>query len=329
MRNQTLLAALALAMFSACVGGIEMPGTGGGGGGDDGSGAPSSARTLFNSTVYPLLSTPQSATDAACSSCHVGPETSATNMYLGQSQDSDSFYNGITNDEAINGDYNPAAANLLLKGVHEGPAWTSANAMTIATWLNAEAAARGITPPTGGGTGSSGPANPDLTAIGAEEQWAACLSISTTIYQSTKAYSIANMESDNGRCYSCHEPGGAGGAYWGIDNNYLTMLSKWQQEVFITGPFQAQVQNTNPVTYQMAVAQEKICDKGMEQANNEGTHPSFDCTQTVGGVQPLTALQSFTTMVQAEIAAGSCPTPAFADPNAGSGSGSGSGSGQP
>jgi hypothetical protein len=167
---------------------------------------------------------------------------------------------------------------------------------------------------------------PNATAIGAEMQWAACLSISTTEYQSTKAYAIADMQSSDGACYSCHEPGGAGGAYWGVDNNYLTMLAKWQQEVFITAPFEAELQSGSgsSVTYQMAVAQEKICDKGNEQKNNEGTHPAFNCQQNVDGVQPLTALASFTTMVQAKIAAGSCPTPAFAPPD-GATTGSGSG----
>ncbi len=31
----------------------------------------------------------------------------------------------------------------------------------------------------------------------------------------------------------CHEPGGAGGAYLGSDDNYDTMWSKWQQQVFV------------------------------------------------------------------------------------------------
>ena len=308
MRNQTLFASLAL-MLGACVGGIDMPGTGSGSG--SGSDPGTTPRAEFDADVAPLVG-------AKCAACHVGPETSPTNMFLGQSQTNDSFYNGITNDRAINGGFSPGAASILTKGAHEGPAWSGTEAQAISSWLEAEAAVRG---PDGGGGGSgsgsgsgSGGGSPNLSADGAEQQWAACMSISQTEYTNTQAYMIANMNSDNGRCYSCHEPGGAGGAYWGKDNNYLTMLQKWQEQVFITGAFQASAQPTSPVTYKMITAQSKICAKGQEKNNGSGTHPAFDCNQTVGGVQPLQTLEQFRVMVQAKADAGTCPAPAFAPP---------------
>ena len=138
------------------------------------------------------------------------------------------------------------------------------------------------------------------------------MSVSQTEYTSTQAYMIANMNTEDGRCYSCHEPGGAGGAYWGIANNYLTMLQKWQTELFITGAFEATATTSGSSTvYKMAVAQQKICNKGTELQNNTGTHPTFDCNQTVGGVQPLQTLATFATQVQAKADAGTCPPPAF------------------
>ncbi len=315
MRTQTLFASVALAMLGACVGGIDMPT---GGGSNTGSND-TTARQQFDSTVAPLL------VSNRCAGCHVGPETGATNMFLGTANSNDSFYAGITNDRAINGGFRAGAASLLTKGVHEGPAWQAADVTTISAWLSAEAAERGDDGGGGSNTGSGTVIQPNLSVRGAEQQWAACMSISQTEYMSTKAYAIADMQTENGRCYSCHEPGGAGGAYWGRNNQYLDMLTKWQEEVFITGAFQAQTQQTSPISYKMLVASNKICSKGKEQDNSSGTHPKFDCNQNVDGVVVLDAMASFATMVQAKADSGACPTPAFVDPSAGSGSGSGSG----
>jgi hypothetical protein len=313
MRNQ-LLFSVAAAMLGACVGGIDMPAGGGGGGGGSGGGSSESARANFDANVAPMLQT-------ECASCHVGQETTTTNMFLGQANTFDSFYAGITNDASINGDFNPSAAHLLTQGKHQGPAWTGDQAQLISSWLTAEASERGSevgggSGSAGGGSGSGGTTqNANTTAVGAEQQFAACMSISQTEYTTDQAYMIANMNTEDGRCYSCHEPGGAGGAYWGIANNYLTMWTKWQEQVFITGAFEASAQATNPVTYQMVTAQQKICDKGTELQNNTGTHPTFDCNQTVGGVQPLTTLDKYRQDVQAKEDAGTCPAPAFAPPD--------------
>ncbi len=310
-----ILATLAMAMIGSagCVGGLTDAGPMTGSGSDTNPDA--TPRQQFDRTVAPLL------VSERCAGCHVGPETGATNMFLGTANSNDSFYAGITNDRAINGNFNPAAAALLAKGQHEGPKWSVAEAATISDWLDAESAGRD----TGSGTPTQpNPTNPALSVTGAEEQWAACLSVSQTEFTTTKAYAIADMQTENGRCYSCHEPGGAGGAYWGRNNQYLDMLSKWQTEVFITGAFQAQTVSTGgTVSYTMAVASNKICSKGKEQDNSAGTHPKFDCNQNVDGVVVLDAMASFTTMVQAKADSGACPTPAFRDPTAGSGSGSG------
>jgi cytochrome c553 len=284
--------------------------------GADAPGGTATPREMFDSTVAPLL--------AACSGCHVGTETSSTDMFLGPPPaTADSMYAGITGDRRVNGDFSPASAELLTKGTHEGVTWwTAAQAQTISAWLEAEAAARGsgdgsdIVPITGSGSGSDGGGTGGVTdPIAAEQQWASCLAASGSAYESTKVYEIANMISSQGTCYSCHEPGGAGGAYWGIDNNYQTMLTKWQEQVFITAPFEVgEAATGNTVTYKMISGREKICAKGMEQDNNGGTHPSFDCEQTVGGVKPVDALDAFTTAVQANEDAGLCPAPGMFQP---------------
>jgi hypothetical protein len=153
-----------------------------------------------------------------------------------------------------------------------------------------------------------GPSN--TTARGAEMAFAACLSVSLTEYNDTQAYQIANMNTDRGRCYSCHEPGGAGGAYWGRLNNYEDMLGKWQEEVFFIGAFQPQLQANN--TYTIAAAENKICAKGQEKDNSLGTHPSFDCQQNNG--TNLQNLKTFVDQMNTKLGAAGCPAPAFKAP---------------
>ncbi|HEX3478567.1 MAG TPA: hypothetical protein VHT91_26275 [Kofleriaceae bacterium] len=283
MRNQ-LLVTVAMTMLGACVGGIDpMPP---GGGDDDTSGQ--TARQMFDSTVAPLLTT-------NCSSCHVGPETSPTNMFLGPDGVS-SYYTTLTSDRAVNGGFNAVAAEILLKGPHEGPAWSSTQIATITAWLNQELKERGGVPV------DPGPgANPNTTPRGAEMAFVGCMNAAAamTAYTATgtQAYQVALLNTQQGRCYSCHSPGGAGGQWLGISNNKTAqdlMYGKWQQEVFFTGVFQAQIQGDN--TYKIAAADTKICNKGKEKQNSLGTHPTFDCTQN--NSTALNNLKAFATLVQ-------------------------------
>jgi hypothetical protein len=263
---------------------------------------------LFDQTVAPLMS--------RCSGCHVGNEdsTSTTNYFLGPPPGSTaSYYAGITNDRAVNGDFNPSSALLVNQGSHEGVTWWSTTeASTISSWLLAEAAARG--PGSGSSTGSGSGLGDPLTV---EAQWATCLGQSQSAYQSTYAYAIADMVTDGDQqCSSCHEPGGPGGAYWGTDDNYLAMFQKWQQQVYLLGPYLPSIVNNQ---YVMLTARSKICDKGQELANGDGTHPAFECTQTVTEqgqqVQPLDALDALGSAIQGIIDDGSCQGPyVFAPP---------------
>ncbi len=241
-------------------------------------------RALFDATVAPLLS-------AKCAACHVGPETSTPAMFLGPAMTDDSFYTGIVTDRAINGDFDPSAAELLTKGVHEGPAWTSNEAAAIATWLEAEASARDTTP------------TDEPTA--AEEQWASCLSISLADLTQTQANLIASMTSDDGRCDSCHDGGGAGGALFSADAQ--TMLTGWQSPVFMPAVFVPVGQGNG--TFQMQVATAKLCAKGTELANDVGTHPGYDCNQMVQSVVPIQAMDTFRAAVQNKLDTNQCPPP--------------------
>jgi len=183
MRNQ-LLVTVAMALLGACVGGIDS--TPPGGGDDDMQPPPSSgmARQMFDSTVAPLLT-------AKCATCHVGPETSATNMFLGPDGAS-SYYTTLTSDRAVNGNFNPNAAMILIKGMHEGPAWSSSEAATITAWLQQELKDRGGAPvDPGPGT------NPSATPRGAEMAFVGCMkapaSLTDYVTAGTQAYQIANL----------------------------------------------------------------------------------------------------------------------------------------
>jgi mono/diheme cytochrome c family protein len=295
MRNQMILACVATALLGACVGGIDTPT--GPGDDDQPSGTP---REMFDSSVLPKL--------AKCVACHQGPETSATNMFVGP-EGLASAYDTLVKDRAVNGGFNPDAATILLKGKHDGPAWSPSEADAIAKWLTAELAARGPQNPDNGNTGTKSPRTASM-------MFAACISASLTEYTQLQAYQVANMNTENGRCRQCHAPGGAGGQYLGVDANnqtYKDMFGKWQQEVFFLGVFQPQLQGDG--TYKIGAAETKICNKGQEKDNNLGTHPTFDCKQN--NSLGLTNLKKFVTAVQMKVdmADPTCPTPpAFAPP---------------
>src|SRR6185312_4102196 len=70
----------------------------------------------FDQDVAPLLA-------AKCTGCH-----------------EDFVFASIVASPELSGDGAPADSRLLTKGAHEGPPWTTAEAQTILTWLDALAA---------------------------------------------------------------------------------------------------------------------------------------------------------------------------------------------
>jgi hypothetical protein len=318
MRTSLLLSSLAVGLLGGCLPSMGSGTTGTNPGSDlGGNGGTSANETEFITKVVPVFASQ----GCSNSGCHIGPQTDQY-AYLGDNvSDPDNMYVTLTDDQAVVGDFSSTSALLVTKGAHEGPALTAANQAIIAQWLSDEAAARGLTSGGGSGGGSGGtPPAGGASATAAEEQWASCLGTAAagSAYESTKVWEIANMESSQGQCSSCHAPGGAGGAYW--DTNQQTMLEQWETQTFITGPFQVSLSSSG--TYSMISGESRICAKGQEQNNGDGTHPSFDCNQTVGGVQVMTALATFTTDIQTlENTAGACPAPAFGPGPTGSGSG--------
>lgn len=132
MRRVVLV--LAVLGIAGCVGTLEP--VGGTGGGDD-TGGTAVARQMFDDDVSPLLG-------AACSSCHAGT-TPIGPAFLGTGAVTE-YYASITASTVV-GNYDPAVALLLTKGLHNNGtarAWTTAEADAIETWLLAEADVRGL-----------------------------------------------------------------------------------------------------------------------------------------------------------------------------------------
>src|SRR5262249_6073784 len=88
---------------------------------------------------------------ASCASCHMGTEAAPPPPkgppFLGATPGA--FYGSLKSNPRLTG--NPTTALLLTKGLHEGPAWTPAQADTVHQWLVMEDGVGG-----NGGSGGSG-----------------------------------------------------------------------------------------------------------------------------------------------------------------------------
>jgi len=136
-----------------------------------------------------------------------------------------------------------------------------------------------------------------------------CMAGSLTEYNATEAWQIANMYAIQGPCNSCHGDG-AGGPWLSARNGYKDMFYAWLQEVHFGEIFTVQLRPD--LTYQVVVAEARICNKGTEKANNLGTHPAFDCLQN----NAIANLEAFAALVQAKVDRGdpSCRMPPAFDP---------------
>lgn len=134
MKCLALVPLVLASALAGCVGTLTPVDNEGGDdvGGPDGGVAGGVARTQFTTSVQPLL-------NAACASCHVAGSTGPN--FLG-STGTPGYYAAVVADVSLTGNFNPATAQLLLKGAHDGRAWLDNEKTTITSWLNAEAAER-------------------------------------------------------------------------------------------------------------------------------------------------------------------------------------------
>lgn len=297
MRWLSILSVLAL---GAC--GLDVPADvgekGQGPGSDPAPGSDSEVgREYFDAHIAPLLAT-------SCVACHVGPENSPMNNFLGPDPDAGNFYPHVTNDRALTGDFNPSASRLLTKGVHAGPAWTGDQAQEIVEWLELEATLRSPPPTNGDGLDQQ----TQIRLL--EEAFAACMGASQQEFDQTMAPILASMPTANGTCATCHADAGAGGAFFALDSQ--AMLGKWQQQVYFEAILQVNPQGNGSLSVGLA---DNLCSKGIEMQAGMGDHPAYDCTTPVGGVVPVTAIDAFRAALQDKYDRNACPPPGFAPPD--------------
>jgi len=290
MRPTHLIAVLALAAGSAaCTGSLDT--TPSDDSGDDSVDPPGAARQQFESTIAPMLS--------ACSGCHTGAIDQTPLKWLGAAG-ATGYYPAVTGEESVVGGFDPDLANLLLKGAHDGGnarAWTDEEKATIADWLVAEAAERGIDLGDNGGL-PPGETTP-TTSREALAQWSGCMSIDD--WRSSLVFQWADKSTERGDCKSCHN-NGAGGYYASADDDLMFEMNRF--EIYITTFFTAAPKDiTNPALgYEVKVNEQKLRSK----ANATG-HPSFN----PDGGEQMQYLYNFYDLTNARIAAGTCGPAGF------------------
>lgn len=172
-------------------------------------------------------------------------------------------------------------SDFVLKGLHAGPAFASAGnpseRSNAVGWLELEAEERGLNmqggSSSGGGGGSSsggGPVvGPPTTATQAIQGFANCISPADFDAPAegtdTKFNDLANQNSTQGRCYSCHATG-AGGAFLSLNAEDTLFFTKRTPYVLKLA-LPSQDANGNYIM----IPGNRFRDHGLEP----GTHPRY------------------------------------------------------
>jgi len=237
-------------------------GTGSSSGGSS-SGGGTTARQLFDANVSSLIG-------SACAICH--KTAGAAQDFTGTGPAT--YYQTITTYQLttpLTGTfivYDPNSSLLVTKGAHTGRAFTAAEKATVVQWLDKERIERNIPAPSGGSSSggmSSGGigGGPVVSANAAILGYGNCLS--RTDFDATNYNNVADQNSNQGRCYSCHATG-AGGAFLSqnADDTYTyTKISPYLLKVALPS-------QKADGTYSM-VASNRLRDKGAEP----GTHAKY------------------------------------------------------
>jgi hypothetical protein len=287
MRN-ILLAVIAATGLVGCVGGIDTnPGPGSGSGSDPGPGSGSGdpgtvvgtaqSKQLFDSNVYPILS-------SKCMSCHnaSAPLAGAPGFVAPSASDG---YKVATASAQLIGDLMPADAHILTRiaAGHNGATYSQTDITNITDWLTAELNAR-----QGGAPGST-----DLFSA-----FSGCLT-QTDFDTAKMATSWANMQLNNGSraaCGACHDNFEFNQIATPVSTKFFTFISTnavaMSQYFTLDSP-------TNPT--KVIINQKHLQDVATPIPAYTG-HGQFTLTNSAG----LKALNTFYTAAAAKLAAGTC-----------------------
>jgi hypothetical protein len=243
------------------------------------------ARQLFDANVAPMLA-------AVCASCHAGAPPTTGPTFLGSG--ATMYYSMLTGDARFVNAV-PAKSELVTKGLHEGPALTTAAATNIDAWLNQELVERGATLP-------QPPPPTDLV----QKQLAAfgnCMQL--TDYTAAGMNDLQNQDTTGsaGNCYSCHSTG------------MFVYLSKDPTQNFdrlhnIPWLLKLAIAQVNPDgTFKDIIPANRFRDRGTETG-----HPGYILTNA-----RQTALDTFFQQTYTHYKAGNCAPPPPSPPGGGAG----------
>jgi hypothetical protein len=302
MRN-ILLAVTAAAGLVGCVGGIDTPnnpgpnpaptqpppdGVGGGGSGS----AAIEARQLFETNVYPIIS-------SKCGSCHSssGPVGNVTGFVAPTATDA---YVTAVGYQALVGDWTPTGAPILLKVAagHNGTSYTQADKDNIAAWLNKELAARA-----GGGTGSgSGTTveSPADATVRVTKEWSGCMTLAN--FTTANMVAWGNMRADNSACKTCHVDGEYGQIASDIaDGAPVSFFKTISTNKYYMAQYFSVDLSQGTAAAKIIINTRSFTGVGSALAPHT-EHPRF----TLDGSTGLTALQKFYDLTMAAKTAGTC-----------------------
>lgn len=269
---------------SGAQGGAGGAGAAGAAGPGAGAGTPGGAQEMFVNQVFPAI-------EADCVSCHAGVEYAGAPIFLGTA--AGASYNAIIA-------YTPSLiavpenSNLILHGVHTGPALTPAQVSIVSEWLQLEAEERGLV----GGDPEDPPPPPTQTLAGALEEFGNCMSLDDWI--ATGMDTMADSQTAAGACTGCHSNGDGG--IW---------LSAIDEDTFQKNRMMPYVKKLVSGTVDMngafagLVEARRMINKGPEAAN---CNPEIDNCHPVYSLPPnkVTAVETFVDLTLDRMELGNC-----------------------
>lgn len=302
MRN-TLLAIVAAAGLVGCVGGIDMPNTpdspttpttpppDGVGGGGTGTAA-IEARTLFETSVYPIVG-------AKCIACHSSAGAVGNVTAFVAPAKSDAYVTAVGY-QAVIGDWTPTGAPILLKITstvgHQGQSYSQAEKDKITAWLTKELEARA------GGTTTSPPPtgeSPAEATVRLTREWSGCMSLAN--FQTANMKAWGNTQAGNSACKTCHNGGEYGEIADNVDDPFFTVIST--NKYYMAQYFSVDL-SQGVAAAKVTINTRSFTGVGSALAPHI-EHPRFTLTGSTG----LAALQQFYDLTVAAKAAGTCGTP--------------------
>jgi cytochrome c553 len=244
----------------------------------EGAGTPSGgAQAKFIDEVYPAIAT-------ECGSCHAQPTAP---QFLAANAEA-SYATIVAYTPSLIAV--PDNSNLILHGVHTGPAMNAQQESLVRAWLELEAEERGLV---GVESPPSGPTLAEALAMFGE-----CMNYDD--WTETGMNTIANSQTAAGSCNGCHASGEAG--FW-IGANDLESFEMNRLFPYVKRLVTGTVDENG--AFAGLVESNRIVNKGLEAANCD---PEIDNCHPVYSLPPdkVTAVETFVELTLERMDQGAC-----------------------